>query len=116
MGQIQRAHSIADSLGTVGFRSPSTQDAQLPPRREDASWSLCHPAAAEQDLAAPLLTLVAPAPTTVQVFSVSSPLFPSLAAVFAISKPPLRQIEATVRKPLKWIHPYLNFYAFLSQK
>jgi hypothetical protein len=92
----------------------SQQDA--PPSREDASCSLCSPAAAEQDVAAPPLTLVAPAPTTLQVFIVSSPLLSSLAAVYTISKPPLRQIEATVRKPLKWIHPYLNFYVFLSQK
>jgi hypothetical protein len=79
-----------------------------------ASCSLCCPAAAEQDVSAPLLTLVALALTTLQVFSVYSPLLPSLAAVFTISKSPLWQIEATVRKPLKWIHPYLNFYVFLS--
>jgi hypothetical protein len=50
------------------------QDAPLPPSREDASCWLCRPAAAEVDVAAPQLSLVAPALITLQHLLSAAPV------------------------------------------
>jgi hypothetical protein len=64
MCKIQRACSIR-----------LTQQDALPPSREDVSCSLCRPAAAEEDVAAPHLTLVAPALITLEHLHSAAPVY-----------------------------------------